>query len=146
MTTLIRITLLALLLSVAASAPAEPVAQETGTPILDLQVDPPTITLDRADLRFSILVSGRTAAGRLVDVTDEAEYEIEPAGVARVSARGVVFPLSDGSAIVQVRAAGHNATVRVTVEGAARPRQFNFERDLVPLLSRFGCNASSCHG
>src|SRR5579872_5756032 len=26
------------------------------------------------------------------------------------------------------------------------PRRFNFENDIVPILSRFGCNASGCHG
>jgi hypothetical protein len=26
------------------------------------------------------------------------------------------------------------------------PRRFNFENDIVPLLSRFGCNSSGCHG
>ncbi|MBI2949622.1 MAG: DUF1549 domain-containing protein [Verrucomicrobia bacterium] len=29
---------------------------------------------------------------------------------------------------------------------AAQPRSFNFENDISPLLNRFGCNASSCHG
>jgi hypothetical protein len=26
------------------------------------------------------------------------------------------------------------------------PRHFNFENDIVPILSKFGCNASGCHG
>src|SRR6516162_9675473 len=26
------------------------------------------------------------------------------------------------------------------------PRHFNFENDIVPILSRYGCNASGCHG
>src|SRR5262249_30766565 len=26
------------------------------------------------------------------------------------------------------------------------PRRFNFENDIVPILSKFGCNASGCHG
>jgi hypothetical protein len=29
---------------------------------------------------------------------------------------------------------------------AEPPRRFNFENDIVPLLSRFGCNSSGCHG
>src|SRR5258707_4691895 len=27
-----------------------------------------------------------------------------------------------------------------------QPRPFNFENDIVPILSRFGCNSSGCHG
>ncbi|MCH8923243.1 MAG: DUF1549 domain-containing protein, partial [Planctomycetes bacterium] len=30
--------------------------------------------------------------------------------------------------------------------GASRPKRFNFQRDVLPILSRFGCNSSSCHG
>src|SRR5512140_1761457 len=26
------------------------------------------------------------------------------------------------------------------------PRRFNFENDIVPILSKFGCNTSGCHG
>src|SRR5262245_24938951 len=29
---------------------------------------------------------------------------------------------------------------------SAEPRRFNFENDIVPLLSRYGCNSSGCHG
>src|SRR6185369_4474313 len=32
------------------------------------------------------------------------------------------------------------------VAGDASPRRFNFENDIIPILSRFGCNASGCHG
>src|SRR5262252_3786629 len=28
----------------------------------------------------------------------------------------------------------------------AEPRRFNFENDIVPILSRYGCNSSGCHG
>src|SRR5437016_11672844 len=27
-----------------------------------------------------------------------------------------------------------------------QPRHFNFENDIVPVLSKFGCNTSGCHG
>ncbi len=29
---------------------------------------------------------------------------------------------------------------------AESPREFHFERDIVPILSRYGCNAAGCHG
>ena len=29
---------------------------------------------------------------------------------------------------------------------AEEPRRFNFENDIIPILSRFGCNTSGCHG
>jgi len=45
-----------------------------------------------------------------------------------------------------VTVAGRTRTVTVSVKDSAAPRRFNFENDIVPLLSRFGCNSSGCHG
>src|SRR6202035_674275 len=47
---------------------------------------------------------------------------------------------------VEVEAADRKISVAVTVKGAAEPRRFNFENDVVPLFGRFGCNSSGCHG
>src|SRR5207245_8170167 len=63
-----------------------------------------------------------------------------------VSDTGVVRGLGDGTATLIVTAAGRRLTVRVTVEGSTRLRRFNFENDIIPVLSRFGCNSSGCHG
>ena len=41
-------------------------------------------------------------------------------------------------------AVGRN--VAVTAVDATAPRRFNFENDVEPLLSRYGCNSSGCHG
>jgi hypothetical protein len=66
--------------------------------------------------------------------------------VARVSPTGVVAALADGSTTVRVSAGGATALVSVTVSGTTRPARASFTRDVVPLLSRYGCNASGCHG
>ena len=34
----------------------------------------------------------------------------------------------------------------MTAADATAPRRFNFENDVEPLLSRYGCNSSGCHG
>ncbi|MFN0051521.1 MAG: DUF1549 and DUF1553 domain-containing protein [Planctomycetales bacterium] len=35
---------------------------------------------------------------------------------------------------------------RPALHAAEPPRQFNFENDVLPILSKFGCNTSGCHG
>ena len=37
-------------------------------------------------------------------------------------------------------------TIPVQVSGSHRPRLLHFENDILPILSRFGCNSSGCHG
>ena len=52
----------------------------------------------------------------------------------------------DGTTAVIAEVAGQAVTIPVTVEGSAEPRPLHFENDVVPILSRHGCNASGCHG
>src|SRR5260370_4431588 len=45
-----------------------------------------------------------------------------------------------------MRLAGLSLALVFTVPAAARPRAYHFENDIEPLLSRYGCNTSGCHG
>ena len=42
--------------------------------------------------------------------------------------------------------AGESALVGRAEERALTSRHWNFENDIVPILSRYGCNTSGCHG
>ena len=109
-------------------------------------VDPPAIHLHGPAARYSLLVTGRTSDGRLVDRTHAAQWEVLDPRVARVTPAGVVHATGDGTTTVRVRAEGRTLDVAVTVRGSAAPRRLNFANDIEPILSRFGCNASGCHG
>jgi hypothetical protein len=134
-----RALLTVLLLSLAAP-PARPADG------LELTVDPARLRLRGLRARWSLLVAGRTADGRLVDRTSAARFESADPRVARITAAGVVHPVGDGTTSVLVEVDGRHRSVAVTVEGTAVPRRFHFVNDVEPLLSRFGCNASTCHG
>jgi hypothetical protein len=105
---------------------------------------------DRVDLRgghavYSLLVTGRNAKGEPVDLTGDASYRSQNPAVAEV-VDGRVYAVSDGETTVHVEAAGRAIEVKVSVEGTKEPRRFNFANDIIPILSRFGCNSSGCHG
>jgi murein DD-endopeptidase MepM/ murein hydrolase activator NlpD len=115
-------------------------------PIEDVTVDPATVRLSGPGASYMLLVHGKTADGRLVDVTRTAKYRSSEVKVAAVDERGSIRGMSDGTAQITVEAAGKTRTVAVQVEGSTQARRFNFENDIEPLLSRFGCNSSGCHG
>jgi hypothetical protein len=114
--------------------------------IKDVQVDPASVKLSGPNARFTLLVTGRTDDGRVIDLTSSARYRTLDPKVAAVTDKGVVLAVADGSASIQIEAAGRTLKVPVLVEGSTRARHFNFENDIVPILSKFGCNASGCHG
>jgi hypothetical protein len=113
--------------------------------VVEVSATPTAIRLSGPNASSSILVHGKTPDGRLVDLTADAQVRSLHPQVARVRG-GLVRAVADGSGEVVVEAAGRKLTIPVLVEGSDQPRRFNFENDIVPLLSRFGCNSSGCHG
>jgi hypothetical protein len=135
--------LLALSISLAIGGPLR-----AGDPSAALQIsaDPTSIHLAGPDASYSILVEQQLADGRAADLTRQAEFRSLTPRIVEVSSFGVVRSLADGAALVEITAAGQKQSVAVTVEGIGQPRHFNFENDIVPLLSKFSCNSSGCHG
>lgn len=80
------------------------------------------------------------------DVTREAHYQSSKPSVARVDATGYVIPAGDGSASIRVVHGNDTLDIPVRVSGFASDRPVDFGREIVPLLSRMGCNAGGCHG
>jgi hypothetical protein len=114
--------------------------------VVEVSADPAAIRLSGPEASYSLLVHGKTADGQVIDLTHAADYRSADPKIAVVSDSGVVRCVSDGTTTVTVAAAGKTLSVPVTVTGSAEPRRFNFENDILPLLSKFGCNSSGCHG
>ncbi len=115
-------------------------------PIVEVTIDPESIQLVGQKARFGILVHGKRASGDLVDLTRAARFNPRAPEVVSVSSQGHVQGRSDGKGVIEVEAAGFTREVAVSVAQTTAPRRFNFEDDITPLLSRFGCNSSGCHG
>lgn len=118
----------------------------TAADIVEITADPVTLRLQGPNARHSLLITGRTAENRIIDHTHAARYESLDPRIARVTAAGVIHAVKDGKTTVRVETEGRTLNVAVTVEGAATPRRFHFENDIEPILSRFACNSSGCHG
>jgi hypothetical protein len=133
-----RITLAFILASAAVGPPG-------GARGEDLTLTPARFALHGKTDRQRLLVTA-TADGRLVDRGREAHFFSETPAVVAVSADGVVTPVGDGTGTVVVRVAGQEARATVQVTGGRRFLPVTFERDVLPLLGRAGCNAGACHG
>jgi hypothetical protein len=117
-----------------------------GQAVVVLSTDPAEVRLAGPTARRLILVTGKNEEGAPVDLTRSARFRTLDPTVATVDTLGVVRAVGDGRTTVVVEAGGESRTVAVQVEGSAQVRPFNFENDIVPVLSRLGCNASGCHG
>ncbi|MFN4261332.1 MAG: DUF1549 and DUF1553 domain-containing protein [Gemmataceae bacterium] len=93
-----------------------------------------------------LLVTGKYATGQVRDLTRQAAYQIEPAGIVHVDATGLVTPLQEGKATLTARVGGQTTTTQVTVSHMVHDLPVNFPNQVVPIFTKFGCNAGGCHG
>lgn len=122
------------------------VAAADQAPIAAIEVQPAEIQLTGPAAVQGLLVTGRRADGRVVDLTRVATYASSDAGIVRVDSRGEASSVRDGAATIAIKFDRFSVVVPVQVSQSAAPRSLHFENDVVPLLSKFGCNTSACHG
>jgi hypothetical protein len=109
-------------------------------------VEPGELYLDSRNREQGLLVTGLTASGGTVDLTHLAAYASSRSEIAAASVGGRVSAVADGEAEVVIKVGGKSATVPVRVAELAKTKIPDFDNDVVPLLNRFGCNTSACHG
>jgi len=108
-------------------------------------VYPPEVSLDSArDYQSFVAVLTRDD-GVTLDVTDRVEWSLEGESVAAID--GVLLrPLTDGTTQLVASYLGVTQKVPVVVSNAATKPAISFTNDVVPVLTRTGCNTGACHG
>lgn len=117
------------------------VAQQT----LSLRTVPERIELLSPEATDQLLVFRREGDAEF-DVTRSVQYTISDPSVVTISAGGLIAPLKDGSTEVLVTSGETRLSVPVIVSGIADPVPVSFHQDVIPILSKAGCNAGGCHG
>lgn len=112
---------------------------------VSLRLEPAAPRLMGADARQQLLVTA-PRGGRDHDVTAGAKFRSLNPGIAIVRDDGVVLPVADG--VVRITATVENleSFVDVTVTGAQTSLPLHFTNDIIPLLTKAGCNSGGCHG
>lgn len=80
------------------------------------------------------------------DVTREATYFSSSPTTANVDTKGYITAVGDGNAIIHVTFGTERLEIPVTVKGFDSGRSVDFRTEVMPLLSKHGCNAGGCHG
>jgi hypothetical protein len=111
-----------------------------------LAVLPATLTFDAKGQAQRVLVEKHEPQGFAGDLTSHARFESSDPSVATVSDDGTVTSVGPGQATLSARVGDREASARVNVGGSGTEKTWSFRNDVLPVLTRLGCNSGACHG
>ncbi len=92
-----------------------------------------------------VLVTARRADGSSQDFSAAARFNTK-SDVVKIDDSGLIYPVKDGVAAIEVSATGMTTSFNVTVRGLAENQAVGFVKDVMPILGKAGCNSGVCHG
>lgn len=114
-----------------------------------LTVEPTEVILTNADQFVQMLVTAEMTDGSLRDVTRAVFYELQKAEIATVT-QGRVHPTKEGTSVLNVVYKEGNtntsANANVVVKELQSTRTVSFVNEVIPVLTKAGCNMGACHG
>jgi hypothetical protein len=121
-----------------AMKPARPISAPS-----KLHVSPQNIALDNPEATQQLLVR---SSDKPADLTRLASYEVLAPQIVTVDAAGLVLPKAEGQTTLLIRHGSKEIRVPIEVRGLRAPPAVSFESDIIPILTKRGCNAGACHG
>jgi len=131
--------------SATAATTEDPEQIPQGAQVLRLDVYPSSISLHHRFDDAQLLVFAELTTGERIDVTRIVEFGQTPK-LVDISPHGHVRAAASGSGQIALSLAGLTVSVPLEVTGVEEPYEVDFVRDVMPLLSKLGCNAGTCHG
>ncbi len=111
-----------------------------------LEVFPSRVRLFGPEAVERVVVLGVEAGGTRRDLTSVARLESKTPDRVKVDPDGAIRPVADGRGEVIVRFGSCETHVPVEVARAGEPRVASFRNEVVPALTKLGCNQGACHG
>jgi hypothetical protein len=109
-----------------------------------ITVSPEAVELTGARDRQGLVVQAEFADGSTRDITATATYALDKP-VATIT-NAFLAPATDGTATLTVTFGAHTAKVPVTTRRAKEADLLCFRTDVMPVLTKVGCNTGKCHG
>jgi len=118
-----------------------------GTKLVEVTAYPASVELEDVFAYRQILLTGKLDTGDLVDVTRMAKVTLNAGTeIVTIAPSGMVRAREDGSGELQFVVGDHALSVPVRVGGQTEKYTVSFVQDVMPVMSRIGCNSGICHG
>ncbi|MEO2024968.1 MAG: DUF1549 and DUF1553 domain-containing protein [Fuerstiella sp.] len=117
-----------------------------GVDAANLHISPPGVALERPEATQQVVIHREDATGRLVDITRDVKIRIDPPKIAVVDDRGLVRPRANGVGTIIIQFNEHTQSIPITVSRLDNPLPVSFRNEVIPILTKSGCNSGGCHG
>ncbi len=129
--------------------PAEPVAEHAiypKTALTRIEILPSSIEFAGPRYSQRLVVEGTFADGHQEDLTSEAQIVSSDSKVALIDKGDFVRPRGDGHATIAATVQGHQASAALNVKDYSAIMPWSFRNDVLPVMTKVGCNSGPCHG
>jgi hypothetical protein len=111
-----------------------------------IQILPSSLTITGPHAGQRLLVEGTFADGHQEDLTSRSTVTISNELVAKVEQGSIISPLGAGQATITAAIRGLRATAPLTIKDYSSARIWSFRNDVLPVMTKVGCNSGPCHG
>jgi uncharacterized protein DUF1553/uncharacterized protein DUF1549/Big-like domain-containing protein len=112
----------------------------------DLQILPDKVLLTGAGASQRLIVVASQDGQIVADVSGQAKFSSSNADVAIVDAAGVVRAVNDGETVITATDGVARPSVKVRIVGTKSLATPSFRNDIIPMMTKIGCNSGACHG
>ena len=109
--------------------------------VSEITMSPVVVSL-KVNSRQRLLVSG-TVDARTVDVTHFARFKSNKPKVASVDENGLVRAVTPGETVITAKYRSYISQLNITVQPREENQPLSFVNDVLPILSKAGCNAGA---
>ena len=127
------------------STAPDPRSQSLAT-LSSIAIFPSSISITGPHYNQRLVIEGTFADGHQEELTSSATVAISDSSIAKVDGGNMVLPLRDGQATITASVRGHRATAPLIVKDSANALSWSFRNDVLPVMTKVGCNSGPCHG
>ncbi|HLH34512.1 MAG TPA: DUF1549 domain-containing protein [Alloacidobacterium sp.] len=111
-----------------------------------IEIIPSSISITGRHNAQKLLVEGTFTDGHQEDLTSRAKIAVTDTKVAVVDEDNFAIPQGEGLATVSAVIAGHKASAPLAVKDYDSVATWSFRNDVLPVMTKMGCNSGPCHG
>jgi len=116
------------------------------TALSKIAILPSAISITGPHNSQRLVVEGTFLDGHQEDLTSRSTFAISNPAIGTLDKDHVLSPVADGQTTITATLRGHRATSQLTVNEYVTATTWSFRNDVLPVMTKVGCNSGPCHG